>query len=111
VDSNAKSKIILQPLDPDDAAAVAKQAPDLQAVDFRSLGQYQAYANLTAGGSPAGWALVRTLPPPEPTGLGEKIRARSRERYASSNPQPTRPSRSQPELGATEEVGTKRRTS
>ena len=110
VDSNAKSKIIFQPLDPDDASAMAKQAPDLQAVDFLSLGQYQAYANLTAGGSPAGWALVRTMPAPEPTGLGQQIRDRSRDRYASPIPQPTRPSRGQPERGQTEEVGRKRRT-
>ena len=110
VDSNAKSKIIFQPLDPDDASAMAKQAPDLQAVDFLSLGQYQAYANLTAGGSPAGWALLRTMPPPEPTGLGQQIRVRSRDRYASPIPQSTRPSHSQPDPSRTEEVGRKRRT-
>ncbi|MFL6099500.1 MAG: type IV secretory system conjugative DNA transfer family protein [Actinomycetales bacterium] len=84
VDSNAKSKIVFQPLDPDDAAAMAKQAPDLQAVDFLSLGKFQAYANLTADGAPAGWALLRTLPPPEPTGLGEQVRAVSRGQYATS---------------------------
>jgi hypothetical protein len=90
VDSNAKSKIVFQLLDPDDAAALAKQAPDLQAVDFLSLGQYQAYANLTSGGAPAGWALVRTLPPPEPTGLGERIRTRSQHRYGTPIPKPSR---------------------
>ena len=111
VDSNAKSKIVFQPLDPDDAAAMAKQAPDLQAVDFLSLGQYQAYANLTAGGTPAGWALVRTLPPPELTGLGEQVRARSRERYASPIPHAAGPSLVRHETGPTEEVGRKRRTS
>jgi hypothetical protein len=112
VDSNAKSKIVFQPLDPDDAAAVAKQAPDLQAADFLSLGQYQAYANLTAGGSPAGWALVRTLPPPAPTGLGEHIRARSRDQYASPVPQQARtharPAPPGKEAGG-EPVGRKRR--
>ena len=87
IDTNAKSKIIFQPLDPDDAAAVAKQAPELKAVDFLSLGQYQAYVNLTAGGTPAGWGLMRTLPAPEPTGLGEVVRARSRELYASEIPE------------------------
>jgi len=91
VDSNAKSKIVFQPLDPDDASAYARQAPDLQAVDFLSLGQYQAFANLTAGGAPAGWALIRTLPPPELTGLGAQIRTRSRERYASPIPQTATP--------------------
>ena len=88
VDTNAKSKIIFQPLDPDDAYAIAKQAPDLKAEDFLSLGQYQAYVNLTAGGSPSGWALVRTLPPPEPTGLGHEVRKRSHERYASEIAEP-----------------------
>jgi hypothetical protein len=88
VDTNAKSKIIFQPLDPDDAYAIAKQAPDLKAEDFLSLGQYQAYVNLTAGGAPSGWALVRTLPPPEPTGLGDQVRERSRERYASEIEEP-----------------------
>lgn len=86
IDSNAKSKIVFQPLDPDDAHAMAKRAPELEAVDFLNLGQYQAYANLTAAGAPTGWALIRTLPPPEPTGLGERVRARSRERYAAVVP-------------------------
>ncbi len=109
VDSNAKSKIVFQPLDPDDASAMAKQAPELQAVDFLSLGQYQAYANLTAGGAPAGWALVRTLPPPEPTGLGEHIRARSRERYASPVPHASGSPAGGTEAGGGGEVGRKRR--
>jgi len=108
VDSNAKSKIVFQPLDPDDASAMAKQAPELQAVDFLSLGQYQAYANLTAGGAPAGWALVRTLPPPEPNGLGEQIRARSRERYASPVPHASGAGAGGTEAGGGE-VGRKRR--
>lgn len=90
VDSNAKSKIIFQPLDPDDASAMARRAPELEAVDFLSLGQWQAYANLTAAGAPTGWMLIRTLPPPEPTGLGDRIRHRSRERYASPIPKPPR---------------------
>ena len=109
VDSNAKSKIVFQPLDPDDATALARQAPDLQAVDFLSLGQYQAYANLTAGGTPAGWALVRTLPPPERTGLGDLVRHRSSEQYASAVPQPTR--RTEAPAPGSEQVGRKRRAS
>jgi hypothetical protein len=112
VDSNAKSKVIFQPLDPDDAYALAKQAPDLEAVDFLSLGQYQAYANLTANGTPVGWALVRTLPGPPATGLGEQVRRRSRERYASVVPQlpkPTHPSGSGATSAGDEPVGRKRR--
>jgi hypothetical protein len=114
VDSNAKSKIVFQPLDPDDARDMARQAPGLEPADFLSLGQYQAYANLTAGGTPAGWALVRTLPAPEPTGLGERIRARSRETYASPIPQQAR-AQARPDAPGTgadgEELGRKRRRS
>lgn len=114
VDSNAKSKIAFRPLDPDDAAALAKQAPDLQAIDFLSLGQYQAYANLSTHGAPSGWALVRTLPPPLPTGLGEQVRRASRDRYASDIPSPTRvpcPARaaSSTDRAGDDELGRKRR--
>ena len=109
VDSNAKSKIVFGLLDPDDASAMAKQAPGLQAVDFLSLGQYQAYANLTAEGAPTGWALVRTLPAPEPTGQAEQIRSRSRERYASPVPQATGPDNSSAGTGDGDDVGRKRR--
>ncbi len=111
IDTNAKSKIIFQLLDPDDAYALAKQAPSLQAVDFLSLGQYQAYANLTSGGAPSGWALIRTLPPPEPTGLGKEVRSRSHDRYASSIPRPPHgPSSESHSCGAErDELGRKRR--
>lgn len=111
IDTNAKSKIIFQLLDPDDAYAVAKQVPNLQAVDFLSLGQYQAYANLTAGGAPSGWALIRTLPPPEPTGLGEEIRTRSYDRYTSPIPQslPTSSVGSYPTEADGDELGRKKR--
>jgi hypothetical protein len=102
-DSNAKSKIVFQPLDPDDASAMARRAPELEAIDFLSLGQYQAYANLTANGRPAGWAFIRTLPPPDPTGLGDIIRASSREHYASQVPAATA-TRSQPTTAVTGET-------
>ncbi|WP_276938375.1 type IV secretory system conjugative DNA transfer family protein [Ferrimicrobium acidiphilum] len=111
IDTNAKSKVIFQLLDPDDAYALAKQAPSLQAVDFLNLGQYQAYANLTAGGAPAGWALIRTLPPPEPTGLGEEVRNRSHDRYASPIPQSPQAVPVQPHSQGAggDELGRKRR--
>jgi hypothetical protein len=111
IDTNAKSKIIFQLLDPDDASAVAKQAPSLQAVDFLSLGQYQAYANLTAGGAPSGWALIRTLPPPKRTGLGEEVRKRSHNLYASPIPQTPHAASTQPHSQGTDgnELGRKRR--
>ena len=111
IDTNAKSKIIFQLLDPDDASAVAKQAPSLQGVDFLSLGQFQAYANLTVGGTPSGWALIRTLPPPELTGLGEEVRSRSHDRYTSPIPQPATASSVEAHSTGTDgdELGRKRR--
>ena len=112
-DSNAKSKIVFQPLDPDDAAAMARRAPELEAIDFLSLGKYQAYANLAVDGRPAGWALVRTLPQPEPTGLGDRIRQGSSQLYANPIPQPDRSEPSQatfPETSSNEDIGKKRRS-
>ena len=111
IDTNAKSKIIFPLLDPDDAFALAKQAPSLQAVDFLSLGQYQAYANLTSGGAPSGWALIRTLPPPQPTGIGDEVRSRSHDRYASTIPRPpqTPSSESYSDRAAEDALGKKRR--
>lgn len=110
VDSNAKSKIVFRPLDPDDAAAMAKQAPELLAVDFLTLGPFQAYANLTANGAPAGWALVRTLPLPEPTGLGAEVRRRSYQQYASHTPEtPVGYKDPEPDEADRGQVGRKRR--
>lgn len=122
IDSNAKSKIVFQPLDPDDARAMARRAPELDAVDFLSLGRYQAYANLVAEGRPAGWALIRTLAPPATTGLATRVRQRSRDQYARPIPVtqqfpalPTNGSSSgepqvdEPEAGGDAPVGRKRR--
>ena len=111
IDTNAKSKIIFELLDPDDANAIAKQAPSLKPIDFLSLGQYQAYANLTSAGTPAGWALIQTLPPPLPTGLGEEIRTHSRNRYASeiTKPQTRSTDESRQQGSAQDLLGKKRR--
>lgn len=114
-DSNAKSKIVFQPLDPDDAYAMARRAPELEAVDFLSLGQYQAYANLSAHGAPAGWALIRTLAPPVATGFGDRVRRSSRAHYASPLPSvkpgsSAEPTTDQPTTGR-DPIGRKRRHS
>lgn len=81
VDSNARNKLIFAPQDPKDAAAYAKQAPQLQAEDFLALGQYEVYATVVANGASQPWCSVRTLPPPQTTGLGSRIRASSRSQY------------------------------
>ncbi len=84
VDSNAKSKLVFKLNDADDARDLARQAPGLEAIDFQSLGAYTAYANLSVDGTPAGWCAVRTLPPPEPTGLSDRVCAASRTNYATT---------------------------
>lgn len=86
VDSNAGNKLIFRPNDPDDARDYARQAPDLEVIDFMSLPQYTAYTTLMAGGEPQPWCSVATLPPPPPTGLADRIRSRSRANYGGRAP-------------------------
>ena len=83
VDSNGRNKIVFRPNDPKDAAAFARQAPELVDIDFLSLQQYTAYATVVAGGASQPWCSVKTLPPPEPTGLGQRIRTASMDRYGA----------------------------
>ncbi|MFT4263166.1 MAG: type IV secretory system conjugative DNA transfer family protein [Nocardioides sp.] len=83
-DSNASNKVIFRPKDPRDAAAYARMAPELEALDFMALPQYEAYATLVAGGAQQPWCSLRTLPPPETTGLGDRVRAASREQYGTA---------------------------
>jgi hypothetical protein len=83
VDSNARNKIVFRPNDPKDAAAFARQAPELQDIDLLSLPQYTAYASLVVDGATQPWCSLKTLPPPEPTRLGARIREASRVAYGS----------------------------
>lgn len=94
IDSNARNKLVFAPQDPKDAAAYAKQARDLTAEDFMALGQYEVYATVVADGASQQWCSVRTLPPPDRTGLGSRIRTASRDQYArtvTEDPEPLRP--------------------
>jgi hypothetical protein len=85
VDTNARNKIVFRLTDPKDAAAYARQAPGLAEVDFLTLPKYQAYATLVADGEQQPWCSVATLPPPEPTGLGQQIRVVSRATYGATS--------------------------
>ncbi|HEU5156151.1 MAG TPA: type IV secretory system conjugative DNA transfer family protein [Streptosporangiaceae bacterium] len=85
VDMNARSKIQFA-TEYDDARDTAKLTRDLTAEDFMALPRYHAYANLVADGHPSGWALVKTLPPPQATTDPEHVRAAARANYA---PEPT----------------------
>ncbi|MBF6546953.1 type IV secretory system conjugative DNA transfer family protein [Nocardia brasiliensis] len=86
VDSNARSKVIFRLESAKDAADVAKLAPELDAADIQKLPVHHAYARVVTGGESSGWTAIKTLAPPEPTGLEPLIRQRSRVLYGDATP-------------------------
>lgn len=80
VDTNARNKVVFG-LNAEDAAEVAKQAPQLEAQDFIYLPRFAVYANLIQGGSATGWFSGRTLPPEAPVREPASLRARSASLY------------------------------
>ncbi len=79
--ANLRSKVVMQTT-ADDARAFAREfAPHLDAADLQGLGAYEAFAAVSTGAAVAPPASIRTRPPLTPTGHGEEVRARSRERY------------------------------
>jgi hypothetical protein len=110
-DSNASNKIVFRPKDPKDAAAYARMAPELEPVDFMTLPPFEAYATLVADGAQQPWCSLRTLPPPAPTGLADRIRAASREQYGATTQSAASPGAvaASGEATNSDEVGRKRR--
>lgn len=116
IDNNARSKITFA-LEIDDAKAMAAMAPGLEPIDFQSLGRYEIYCNLVAGGQPSGWASGETLPPPIKISDPETLRKSSRKRYGPAEevkPPPATssakaPTNSSIETPAVSSVGRKRR--
>ena len=80
VDTNARNKVVFG-LNAEDAAEVAKQAPQLEAQDFIYLPRFAIYTNLIQGGSATGWFSARTLPPEAPVREPVALRARSASLY------------------------------
>jgi hypothetical protein len=79
--ANLRSKIVMQTT-ADDARAFAREfAPHLDAADLQGLGPFEAYAAVSTGAAVAPPASIRTRPPLTPTGHGDEVRARSRERF------------------------------
>ncbi len=79
--ANARSRIIFQ-TSSSDAGTLAKDlVPHLTAEDLQGLAAFEVVATLSTGGRIAPPVTARTLLPPEPTGLGDTVRARSRARY------------------------------
>lgn len=86
IDSNARNKLIFRLESANDASAMAKLAPGLDAEDFQLLPKHHAYARVVVGGEASGWCTITTNPPPEKTGLADTIRRRSRELYGGTPP-------------------------
>lgn len=82
--ANARSRVVFQ-LAAEDARAFADTL--LEPDDLRSLGAFEAYAQLVAGDAVQPWLSLRTLPAAPTVSDPEQVRARSRERYATPREQ------------------------
>ncbi len=80
IDTNARNKVIFG-LNAEDAADLAKQAPELEAQDFIYLPRFAVYANLMQDGVATGWFSARTLAPEAPVRDPVGLRARSATLY------------------------------
>lgn len=80
LDSNARS-VVAFGLDDDDARALAKRAPNLEAEDFMALGKYETYLTLMRDGQSTGWFSARTLGPEAPSANAAQLLRRSLEQY------------------------------
>lgn len=99
IDTNARSKVFFRLESSKDASDAAKLTHGhLAAEDFQQLPRHTAYARMVTDGESSGWTMIATLPPPPPTGLANRIRTASRDRYGSAtspvpSPTPTTPDR------------------
>jgi hypothetical protein len=78
--ANARSRVVFQ-LAAEDARVFAADTA-LAPEDFRSLGAFEAYAQLVAGDAVQPWLSLRTLPAPAAISDPATVRRLSRERYA-----------------------------
>ena len=78
--ANARSRICFQ-LAQDDAKTLAASSTILGTEDFTSLGAYQFYGQLVAGGAVQPWCSGQSLAPSPATGDEAALRAASRQRY------------------------------
>jgi len=81
--ANARSRVVFQ-LATEDAKVFAGADTALAPEDFRTLGAFEAYAQLVANDSVQPWLSLRTLPPSPASIDPNKVRALSRSQYATS---------------------------
>jgi hypothetical protein len=78
--ANAQNKVCFRLAD-EDARAMATKGSGLEAEDFASLGAYECYMQLVAGGTVQPWCSARSLPPAPETSDPDAVRAASRATY------------------------------
>ncbi len=109
--ANARSKVVFQTTATDARVLARELGPELTAEDLQSLGAFEAYVAAAAGRRVLPPTSIKTLPPGKSTGLGERIRTHSRERYGRPAGEVEREIRArserEPEPSA---VGTRRRS-
>jgi hypothetical protein len=109
IDANVRNQVVFR-LDAADAAALAKRAPGLEAIDFESMPTYEIYTRLMNAGEQTGWISGRTLPPPKAISDELDIRARSQARYGSvPTPADLGVAETSTDASAEEPIGRKRR--
>jgi hypothetical protein len=79
--ANARSRVTFQVAASDARVLSRELAPHLTAEDLQGLDAYQVAATLSAGTRIAPPVTAATILPPDPTGLGERARERSRLAY------------------------------
>ena len=78
--ANTRSRVCFQ-LSSDDAATIARSTPELEPVDFTSLGAFEVYASIYANGRTSAYASGRTFPAPKVISRPSDIRSASRRQY------------------------------
>lgn len=84
--ANARSRVIFQ-LAAEDARVFGGSDAVLEPDDFRSLGAFEAYAQLVAGDAVQPWLSLRTLSAPPAVSDPNEVRRRSREQFGTSREQ------------------------
>ena len=87
IDTNCRNKICFG-LNAGDAKEMAAMAPDLEAVDFKTLPRYHVYAHMQNDGKSTGWVSGRTLPSSVELRLPAELKAKSMARYGGKLEEP-----------------------
>lgn len=107
--ANARSRLVFQ-LGGDDARAFAVADTVLDAEDFRSLGAFEAYAQLVGGDAVQPWLSLRTSAAPPIAANPDELRALSRRDYGVSPAQVDEQLRRLRDVRGADDLGPRRRS-